>query len=71
MKIPRLWLLVALIAAAGLAILSITEVIPAGRLGEVALKTFGVLTVLVAASLGWKVVRGRSDVPDKTDQRVP
>jgi len=67
----KLGLLVSLIAAAALAILWILEIVPRAQLGGIALKTFGVIVVLLAAGAIWRTVRGRADVPDKTDQPVP
>ena len=67
----KLGLLVSLIAAASIAILWILEVIPRSALGDISLKTLGVIAVLLAASVIWRSVRGRADVADKTDQPVP
>ena len=67
----KLGLLVSLIAAASLAILWILGVIPRSEVGDVALKTFGVIAVIVVTAGIWRGVRGRADVVDKTDQPVP
>lgn len=67
----KLGFLAALIAAATLTILWIAGVIPGAELGGIALKTLGVIAVLLVVSAAWRAVRGRSDVPDKTDQPVP
>jgi hypothetical protein len=67
----RLWFLILLVAAVILAILWIMEVIPGTEIGGIALKTFGALAVLLVASVAWRIVRGRSNVPDSTDQPVP
>ena len=67
----KLGLLVSLIAAASLAILWILEVIPRSKLGDISLKAFGVIAVLLVASVIWRSLRGRADVADKSDQPVP
>jgi hypothetical protein len=67
----KLWLLVALLAGAVLGILSITDVLRTGELWDIALKTFGVLAVLFVVHVAWRAVRGRTGVPDRTDQHVP
>lgn len=69
--IVKIGLLVSLIAAAALAILWILELIPRAELGNIALKTFGVIAVVLAVAAIWRSVRGRADAPDKTDQPVP
>jgi hypothetical protein len=67
----KLGLLVSIIAAASLAILWILGVLPRAEVGDVALKTFAVLGVIMVAVGIWRGVRGRADAPDKTDQPVP
>ena len=67
----KLALLVSLIAAATIAILWILDVIPRGVMGDVMLKAFAIIGVILIVSAIWRAVRGRADVPDKTDQPVP
>ena len=67
----KLGLLVSLVAAASIAILWILGVLPSSAIGNVSLKTLGVIAVLLAASVIWRLVRGRADVADKSDQPVP
>jgi hypothetical protein len=67
----RLWFLLILVAAAVLAILWINGIIPGAEIGGVALKTFGSLAVLVAASAAWRALRGKRSIHDSTDQPVP
>src|SRR5262249_47817201 len=60
----KLALLVSLIAAATIAILWILDVIPRGVLGDVTLKAFAIIGVILIASAIWRAVRGRADAAD-------
>ena len=70
-KLVRLLILSSVLAAAVIAILYVTDVIPPGQFGSVAAKTFGVLGILFGAAFVWRAVHGRTNIPDRTDQRVP
>jgi len=70
-RIIRVGLLVALIAAAVIGVLWVTEVVPASEIGGVAAKTFGSIAIIFAAAFAWRAVRGRTSVLDETDQPVP
>ncbi|HEY9230471.1 MAG TPA: hypothetical protein VIP11_27715 [Gemmatimonadaceae bacterium] len=67
----KLGLLVSIIAAAALAILWILDVIPRSEVGDIALKTLGVIAVIMVSAAIWRGVRGRADAPDRSDQPVP
>jgi hypothetical protein len=71
MRNAKLAILCLLIAAAVISVLSVTGVIPDEELGEVALITLAVCVIMIAVSMAWRVVRGRTNAPDSTDKPVP
>lgn len=71
MRILKVGVLCMLAAAAILGVLVMTEVVPTTQLGSVASMTFGSIAILFGAAVAWRAVRGRTDIPDHTDQPVP
>lgn len=70
-RLVKLTILTSVLAAAVIGILYVTDVIPPGQFGSVAAKTFGVLGIIFGAAFVWRAVQGRTNIPDRTDERVP
>ena len=71
MRQIRVALLCALIAAALIGVLWMTNAITSSQLASVAGMTFGSIAILFGAAFLWRVLRGRASVIDHTDQPVP
>jgi ABC-type nickel/cobalt efflux system permease component RcnA len=71
MRLLRVALLCAIIAAALIGVLWMTDAITADQMARVAGMTFGSIVILFGAAFLWRIVRGRSSVIDHTDQPVP
>jgi hypothetical protein len=70
-RLVKVLILSSILAVAVIGILWMTDVIPPGQFGSVAAKTFGVLGIIFGAAFVWRAVAGRTNIPDRTDQRVP
>ena len=71
MRAIKLGALGALIVAAALALLWITEAVPRADVASMAPKAFGAIAVLLVAGIALAAVRGDTSAPDSTDKRVP
>jgi hypothetical protein len=70
-KLARVLILSSVLAAAVIGILRVTDVIAPGQLGNVFSKTYMVIGIIFGAAFVWRGVQGRTNIPDRTDQRVP
>ncbi|MEX2177832.1 MAG: hypothetical protein WD801_03920 [Gemmatimonadaceae bacterium] len=71
MRILKIWLLAVLGAGAILGVLSVTEMVDARQLRELARMTVLAIVVLAATHYAWIVMRGRANPSDHTDKPVP
>ncbi len=71
MRILKIWLLAVLGAGALLGVLSVTEMVDAAQLRELARMTVLAIVVLAATHYSWTVMRGRANPSDHTDKPVP
>ena len=70
-KLLKVAALCTILASALIALLWIADILPGARVAEVTLRTFASLGIIFVAAFAWKLVRGRVNVPDRRDQRVP
>jgi len=71
MRVIRAAILCALIAAALIGVLWVTDAITTSQLASVAGMTFGSIAILFGAAFLWRMIRGKTSVIDHTDQPVP